>query len=184
MNANLKRRLAALYNPEEVAKIEVFLGREGGFSPAGEIALVLFMLEAQGYDITVQDILHGCELEWGHNWHFQQPDIRGSPAVSGAIGIQNRASIEMFYLHFRIPSPLIVENIQIPDSSFMVRTRQSVYHFGDVKLNGTRTIIRGPVALTFERCVVERLAYGKPMQVFCPGDSPHRWWTTPVLEVN
>ena len=185
MNASLKKRLEVLYKQEEVDQFEAFFDRDGGFSLAGVMALVDFMLEARDYNIPVSAILEGCEKEWASNWRLQDPSIRGSPAAPGMIGIQNYASLELFYRTFlEMSSPLIADEMQIPTASFKVRTRNSVYQFGDVQLDGTRTIAREPKPLEFNLCiVVGKLAHGKSMQIIRLDPPRRRWWTGPILEV-
>jgi len=177
------RKLSVLFHPEDVARIAAFLDRDGGFSLAGEMAIVEMIEVVQGY-ASLEQILEGCEREWINNWLSQHPSVRANPGLNGRMGTQNFASVEMFYFAFRVPSSLISTETEIPFESFAVRTRNSIYRFGETDLNGWRTVSRDSADLAFTRGKILYLGVGKSMTIEYLHDPRHalRHHTTPVLE--
>lgn len=183
MQAVLKKHLIPLFGESDLERIENFLDRSGGFSFAGEMAIVQAIQDLQEY-LSLDEILAGCEIEWKINWAEQDSRIRGSPAADGETGIQNAISIENFYQVVQIPSPLAVTPLDIPGGFFAVKTRHSTYHFGAAGVAGDRIVTRSPGGLEFSSGRVQYLAIGKPVVIERLDNSGLRWRSTPVVSTR
>ena len=179
-----KRKLSALFNSAELAQIEAFLGRDGGFSLAGEMAIVRMFVDIQEYSASFDEIFKRCEAEWRGNWSLQDSHVRGNPAADGEVGIRNSVSLESFYLFFRTPSPLVAIALEIPTGSFVAKTKNDRYQFGEADLDGWRTVARDSGGLNFNRGKVHYLAIAKSIEIEYVDSSHHMWGTTPVLYVQ
>ena len=185
LNERLRRELIVLFDNEEGTQLETFLNRAGGFSLAGQIALVEMIDLVQERGVSFDEILRGLELEWTNNWRFQESKIRGSRGAEGKVGIENTVSIENFYYFFKVRSPLTAVPLEIPMEAFRVDTRHALYYLGDANLKGERDIHRSERPLQFDRCKVHQLAIGKSMLV---ERFDHAidcwWWTTPICDFS
>lgn len=165
MDADSEAELQALFKPNELERLAAFLNRDGGFSFAGELALVTAILELQEYS-TLDDILIGCIIEWTSSWSKQSSDVRGDPKADGYIGMRNRIALETLYNRFNIQSSFEGIELHIPSSSFSVTTRWELYEFGAMALTGWRSVTRLDDELPFEQCIVNFFRGEKPMVLY------------------
>ena len=180
-----KRKLSVLFRPDQMAQIEAFLDRAGGFSLAGEMAIVQMFADMQEY-APCEQILQACEYEWANNWGSQDLSERGSPGAEGAIGVRNTVSIEIFYfsLGLNLSSALAAVEQEIPVECFSVTTRSGIYHFGKADLEGWRTVTGELEGFKWGRGKVCYIAPGKPMKIEYLNGKLYMWDTTPVFSVQ
>jgi len=162
MDADSKAKLQVLFKPNELERLAAFLNRDGGFSFAGELALVTAFLELQEYS-TFDDILIGCNIEWATSWSKQSSDVRGDPEADGFIGMRNRIALETLYNRADTQSSFEGVNFQIPSLAFSVITRWERFEFGAVDIVGWRKVVCLDKELSFNRCIIVSFRGEKPM---------------------
>ena len=187
MNVQLLARLAARYQKQHLLQIVDLLDRKGGFSFAGQVALVQTLCEVSEYDdhLPLEAVLQECEVAWGTTWAKQDPPVRGNPSAQGEEGIRNTVALENFYVACGVwDSFLQGIPLKIPKTSFGAVTLSGVYVFGVADFNGLRSISCDAAELGFEYGVLQQLALGKSIQLIHEGPGWRMlWYSSPLFSI-
>lgn len=184
MDKGLKERMTALFTAEELTTIENFLDR--GFPTDGQIVIASIFLRAKEKGIAVAKVLEECKKEWERNWKYQHPDIKGNTGLPGKIGWENKKSLENVYDAIGVLSPFREGTEGIPLFAFKVRTKNSVYIFGEADKDGWRDVSRENNPLKFNRGIIRYLLLGAEMDIeYIDSESQKQvWGTTDVSAIE
>ena len=151
------------------------------FSLNGQIAIVSLLEVAyrhKKFDAAKQLINKFFREHWG----YQAPEVRGDPDFTQ----KNAWYIEQAYKELSLPLPSEDpgEKSELPTRAFIVKTRKSIYRFGEADKNGGRTVSRDNEPLDFTRCKIKLLTVGIGMELECLDGTHSNWYTTRVQSIE
>lgn len=177
----IERRLTDLFKSDEIAEIKWFLGKDRGFSMAGQAAIILLLDCLVENHVPFEQIMTGLHMMWQQAWSSQKHLERGNPSLEGAEGVANFEGLERLYATFRLPSPLVGVKQEIPRGPFEFVTEGTSYRFGSVGSNDEREINRTPEGISFRKCKISSISLGKCAWIASSDDlGMPPWITDPV----
>ncbi|UZE92996.1 MAG: hypothetical protein IB617_02445 [Candidatus Nealsonbacteria bacterium] len=127
-----------------------------------------------------KEYLDSLKKRYNRDPEYQHPDIGGRHHE--IVGFSKTQ--EMFSdIYKRVLGLKLRKEQEIPNGSFIVKTRNSVYRFGKDE-EGERNVSRDRKPLDFSRCKITKLIIGDEMVLERLDDSGLELATTPVLSIE
>ena len=166
----LEEKLGPLYGRAEI--IFDNYGEKLSF----DVANVLMHAVDKSVD-TVKEVLNLLEKHFEKHLAFQHPDVKGE--ICNSFGVNET---QVMFLSI-CEKTLGLKNQEIPQGSFVAKTRNSTYRFKENE-KGERAVSRDKKPLDFSRCKITKLIVGSSMVLERLDDSGFEWVTSAIISIE
>jgi len=175
----LKEKLNSLCNGAKMYKRAERIFLSYGERLSFNVANVLMHAVDQGEE-KVKEVLDLLKKHFDKNLAYQHPDVRGT--VYNSVGI-NETQVMFLDICEKTLGLEPMEKQEIPNGPFIVKTGNSIYHFGKDE-GGKRNVSRDKKPLDFNYCKITKLVIGDEMVLEHLDKSGFEWATTAVLSIE